>query len=223
MTTSTPFRFAVLVAMALAASGCGIFKKSGPKTPVLGQRIPVLTTETDIQVDPAVRALPFSLPAPVANPAWSQAGGTATKSMGQLALGVADRVHLLPAVPRQAVPGLLAAADLSAIVLRDSPTFAGVLPSKIFEAMAMRVPILLGVRGEARALVERAGAGLPFEPGDPRDLVATLRTFAMLGSPGRRAMGEAARAHALTHHDRTRQAQQLAVFLERLGPTRRGG
>ncbi|HEY0136852.1 MAG TPA: glycosyltransferase family 4 protein [Nannocystis sp.] len=133
------------------------------------------------------------------------------------ALGVGDRVHLLPAVPRSAVPGLLAAADLSAIVLRDSPTFAGVLPSKIFEAMAMRVPILLGVRGEARALVERAGAGLPFEPGDPRDLVATLRAFAMLGAPGRRAMGDAARAHALTDHDRTRQAQQLAVFLERLG------
>ncbi len=133
------------------------------------------------------------------------------------ALGVGDRVHLLPAVPRKEVPALLAAADLSAIVLRDSPTFAGVLPSKIFEAMAMRTPILLGVRGEARALVERAGAGLPFEPGDPRALVATLRAFAMLGAPDRQAMGDAARAHALTHHDRTRQAQQLAAFLERLG------
>lgn len=138
------------------------------------------------------------------------------------ALDVADRVHLLPAVPRQAVPGLLAAADLSAVVLRDSPTFAGVLPSKIFEAMAMRLPVLLGVRGEARTLIERAGAGLPFEPGDPRDLVATLRAFAMLGAPGRRAMGDAARAHALTHHDRTRQAQQLAAFLERLGQPGRG-
>jgi len=138
------------------------------------------------------------------------------------ALGVGDRVHLLPAVPRHQVPGLLAAADLSAIVLRDSPTFAGVLPSKIFEAMAMRTPILLGVRGEARALVERAGAGLAFEPGDPHALVATLRTFAMLGAPGRQAMGDAARAHALTHHDRIRQAQQLAVFLERLcGPAGR--
>ncbi len=130
-------------------------------------------------------------------------------------LQVGDRVHLLPAVPRREVPGLLAASDLSAIVLRDSPTFAGVLPSKIFEAMAMRVPILLGVRGEAQVLVERAGAGLAFEPGDARALVATLRAFAMLGGPGRRAMGDAARAFALTHHDRTRQAQQLADFLER--------
>ena len=132
------------------------------------------------------------------------------------ALDVRHRVHLLPPIARCEVPGYLAAADLSAIVLRDSPTFAGVLPSKIFEAMAMRTPILLGVRGEAQALVERAGAGLPFTPGDPRALVATLRAFAMLGPPGRRAMGDTARAYALSHHDRTRQAQQLADLLERL-------
>lgn len=132
------------------------------------------------------------------------------------ALGVGDRVHLLPAVPRTEVPGLLAAADVSAVILRDSPTFAGVLPSKIFEAMAMQRPVLLGVRGEAQALVEAARGGLAFPPGDSRGLVASLRSFAMLGTRGRQAMGEAARHYALTHHDRTRQAQQLAAFLARL-------
>jgi glycosyltransferase involved in cell wall biosynthesis len=135
-------------------------------------------------------------------------------------LGVGDRVHLLPAVPRREVPALLAAADLSAIVLRDSPTFAGVLPSKIFEAMAMQRPIVLGVRGEAQALVEAAHAGLAFTPGDPAALVATLRTFAMLGAPQRAAMGLAARNFALLHHDRTRQARQLARFLEPLARPR---
>jgi len=86
--TRKTFRIALLVAAALAASGCGVLKKgSGPKTPVLGQRIPVLTSETDATVDPATQALPFTLPAPVVNSAWSQSGGNATKSMGQLALG----------------------------------------------------------------------------------------------------------------------------------------
>lgn len=136
------------------------------------------------------------------------------------ALGVGDRVHLLPAVPRREVPGLLAAADLSAVVLRDSPTFAGVLPSKIFEAMAMQRPVLLGVRGEAQALVEAAGAGLAFTPGDPAAMVATLRTFAMLGTQGRLAMGHQARRHALLHHDRTAQARELAAFLEPLAARR---
>ena len=88
MTRPKTFRIALLVAAALAANGCGVLKKgSGPKTPVLGQRIPVLTSETDATVDPATLALPFNLPTPVANSAWTQSGGNATKSMGQLALG----------------------------------------------------------------------------------------------------------------------------------------
>jgi outer membrane protein assembly factor BamB len=110
MTRSKQFQFVALVAMALAASGCGIFKKSGPKTPVLGQRIPVLTTESDIQVDPEVAAFPFSLPAPVANTVWSQSGGTANKSMGQLALGAT----LQPAFTVQAGRGSTLSARLAA-------------------------------------------------------------------------------------------------------------
>jgi len=85
---TTNFGIAVLIAAAFAASGCSVLKKgSGPKTPVLGQRIPVLTSESDVEVDPGTQALPFSLPAPVANSAWLMSGGNATKSMGQLALG----------------------------------------------------------------------------------------------------------------------------------------
>ncbi len=50
------FRVAILIAAALAASGCGMFKKGkGPSTPVLGQRIAVLTGEGDVKVDPGDR------------------------------------------------------------------------------------------------------------------------------------------------------------------------
>ena len=88
MTRSKHFRVASLIAVALAASGCGIFKKGkGPSTPVLGQRIAVLTGEGDVTVDPATAALPMTLPEAVANSEWSQSGGNPTKSMGQLALG----------------------------------------------------------------------------------------------------------------------------------------
>lgn len=84
------FRVAVLIAAALAASGCSVFKRGKrPATPVLGERIPVLTTENDVQIDPATSALPMSLPAEVANTMWAQSGGNASKSMGQLALGKA--------------------------------------------------------------------------------------------------------------------------------------
>src|SRR5689334_24518696 len=88
MTTAKYLRVSILVAAALGASGCGILKKGkGPSTPVLGQRIAVLTGEGDVAVDPATTALPMTLPAATVNTEWSQSGGNPTKSMGQLALG----------------------------------------------------------------------------------------------------------------------------------------
>lgn len=80
-------RAAVLIALAVTASGCGIFKKGHPKTPVLGDRIPVLATEVEVKVDPATAAQPMALPAPVENSEWAQAGGNANHAMGNLALG----------------------------------------------------------------------------------------------------------------------------------------
>ena len=80
-------KLAVLLIAAMAASGCSVFKKGTPKTPVLGQRVAVLTTENDVSVDPATAALPMVLPAPVVNADWGQSGGNAPKSMGHLALG----------------------------------------------------------------------------------------------------------------------------------------
>ena len=80
-------RVALMAFAALSASGCGIFKKGTPKTPVVGERISVLTTEQDVVVDPATAALPMTLPDPIANTEWAQAGGNASKSMGHLAIG----------------------------------------------------------------------------------------------------------------------------------------
>jgi outer membrane protein assembly factor BamB len=88
MTTARHIRVAILIAGALAASGCSVFKRGkAASTPVLGQRIAVLTTEGDVSADPATRSQPLNLPAPVANSDWAQSGGNASKSMGHLALG----------------------------------------------------------------------------------------------------------------------------------------
>src|SRR5260370_41870345 len=90
MTKPKHFQVAALIALALAASGCSVFKRGkASKTPVLGERIAELTTESDAQLDLATAAQPMSLPAPVVNTEWSQSGGNAAKSMGQLALGTA--------------------------------------------------------------------------------------------------------------------------------------
>ena len=55
-------RIAILMIAAAMASGCNLFKKGGPKTPVVGERIAVLTSEIDIVVDPETAARPLALP-----------------------------------------------------------------------------------------------------------------------------------------------------------------
>ena len=78
---------AFLLAAAALVSGCNPFKKDKPVTPTVGERISVLSGETEITIDEQTAALPFSLPPQVANEEWAQSGGNASKSMGHLALG----------------------------------------------------------------------------------------------------------------------------------------
>ena len=78
--------FVALTAISLLA-GCGIFGGSGgPRTPTVGERIPVLASESDIEVDPALEGIPVSVPGPFVNNDWAQPGGNASKSMGHVAL-----------------------------------------------------------------------------------------------------------------------------------------
>ena len=84
---SKALRAAALLMFALAASGCSIFNKGPKKTPVLGNRVAVLTGETGAEVDPALAAVPMTLPAAVQNSEWAQPGGNAPKAMGHLSLG----------------------------------------------------------------------------------------------------------------------------------------
>jgi outer membrane protein assembly factor BamB len=111
MSNSRNFGLALMMVAALASSGCSVFKKSHKATtPILGERIPVLTSENDVEVDPATQALPFNLPPAAENPGWTESGGNASNSMGHLALGNA----LQPAFSVQAGRGSSLTARLGA-------------------------------------------------------------------------------------------------------------
>lgn len=73
-------------------------------------------------------------------------------------------VVFIDSVPKEQVPDYVALQDLALVNLRRDPLFTTVIPSKIFETSAMHIPIMLGVDGEARKLVEQYGAGLYYEP-----------------------------------------------------------
>lgn len=86
----------------------------------------------------------------------------------------ATNCRFLEPVPRDEVPTYLAMFDVALINLRKSETFTTVLPSKIFEAAGAGRPMLVGVAGEAKRLVERYGAGVCFEPENESEFTQAL-------------------------------------------------
>ncbi|HEV2655001.1 MAG TPA: glycosyltransferase family 4 protein, partial [Ktedonobacteraceae bacterium] len=84
-------------------------------------------------------------------------------------------VTFLDAQPHERLPQLLAAADACLVHTRKVPLFQGMLPVKMYEAMACARPIVLAMDGEARQLAEQdAGAALYVEPENPTMLAETI-------------------------------------------------
>jgi glycosyltransferase involved in cell wall biosynthesis len=87
-------------------------------------------------------------------------------------------VMMLSQFPKDKVPYLLATSDACMVLLIKSDVFKTVIPSKIFEAMAMRRPIILGVDGECRQIIEAANCGICIEPENSQQLAqAVLELF----------------------------------------------
>jgi len=125
------------------------------------------------------------------------------------------RVSIVGQVPRHEARLYLAASDAALVVLRRHETFRTVIPSKLFEAMAARVPIVLAVEGEARRVVERAGAGLCVEPENAEALAAAIRR--LKSDPAlRRRLGESGRRAVCTEFNRHALARRMLGILETL-------
>ena len=83
-------------------------------------------------------------------------------------------VHFLPPIPKAEVPCYISICDICLVPLIKSSTFRSVIPSKIFEIAAMEKPILLGVDGQARQIVEKYGCGIFFEPENEQSLLNSI-------------------------------------------------
>jgi glycosyltransferase involved in cell wall biosynthesis len=122
--------------------------------------------------------------------------------------------------PKADMPAVWQATDASLVLLRRRDTFKTVLPSKMFEAMAMRRPIVLGVEGEARALLDQAAAGIGIVPESAGELAAAVRRLAADPAEARR-MGESGRRYVERNFDRARLAERYAAFLLQVSAAKR--
>ncbi len=99
------------------------------------------------------------------------------------------------------VPGILGATDVSFVHLRRTPLFETVLPSKIFEAMGLARPILIGVEGDAKRLVLESGGGVAMEPENEEELVGRLEEMADSPRGELARMGENGLKYVSSHFD----------------------
>jgi len=114
-------------------------------------------------------------------------------------------------MPHSRMPILLSACDVCLVPLKRLPLFQGALPSKMYEVMACARPIILGVEGEARQLVEsKAESAIAVEPENPNELAAAILHLYKHPEEIER-LGQQGRAFVEAHYNR----DQLVAELDR--------
>lgn len=124
-------------------------------------------------------------------------------------------VKFLDQIDKHQLPDYYGLSDIILVTLRKLPLFRSVIPSKIFEIMAMARPIIISVDGESRKLVEEAQAGIFAEPENPlmlKEKILELKNNPELCSK----LGSNGRKFVEAHFDRNKLADQYQNLLHKL-------
>jgi glycosyltransferase involved in cell wall biosynthesis len=122
-----------------------------------------------------------------------------------------NNVRFLASRPAREIPALLAAADLALVTTKTY--IPGMVPAKLYEAMASGRPVVLVASGEAAEIVREYQAGIVVEPGDVAGLAQAVQ--ALQARPDlRRALGENGRRAAEQHFDRRKIVTRFIDHLE---------
>ena len=123
-----------------------------------------------------------------------------------------ENVTMLAERLRAEMPAFLSAAGAAVVPLRRLELFQGAVPSKMFDAWACGCPVILSIGGEARRVLEQAGAGLFVEPEDAAEMAgAILRLRADEGR--RREYGQNGRRFVEENYSRQALAARLETLL----------
>lgn len=134
------------------------------------------------------------------------------------AIASAQRLHnvvFVPAQPKERMPEFWSLCDVALVHLSSAPLFSTVIPSKIFEAMGMGLPIVLvAPSGEASRIIQAEGAGMCVPPAQPHELATALLT--LWYNPGQRDLLMSNSLAAAGHYTRQRQAAEMLEVLIRV-------
>jgi glycosyltransferase involved in cell wall biosynthesis len=124
-------------------------------------------------------------------------------------------IRFLGQQPRERIPAYISAADLCLVMLKKTELFKTVIPTKLLEYMACERPVIVAVDGQARQIVEEAGAGVFVEPENSKALVKTILDLAEDPERSRR-MGSRGRQYIVNKSSREKTARDYITVLETL-------
>ncbi len=118
-------------------------------------------------------------------------------------------------VPRHEIPSYISALDASIVHLKAHAVFKTVIPSKIFENMAMGKPMIYAVEGHSAEIVDNAGAGICIPSSDGKAMADAVKMLAK--KPEKlKEMGEAAKKAVAKSYSRGVKAQQMIRTFNRV-------
>lgn len=129
-----------------------------------------------------------------------------------IGLGI-QNMSWLPAQPREVIRDYYSVLDVGLAPMSRSPLFKTTVPAKFYEYLALGIPVVLGVDGFARELLELSGGGVFAEPENEKDYVKKI--LELRANPDQISeMGRRGRQFVVQHFDRKHLAAELAKFLE---------
>ena len=124
-------------------------------------------------------------------------------------------VRLIPRQPKKMMPRLWSLCDVTLIPLRNTPVFSTVIPSKLFEAMGMGVPVVMSLpTGEATQIVESTGCGITVLPEDHESLAKALINLVEI--PNQLCQMRQAAIAAAPSYSRDTQARIMTEVLRKM-------
>ena len=115
--------------------------------------------------------------------------------------------------PRDKIPAFIRASDVCLVLLKKTELFKTVIPTKMLEFMSCAKPVILGVDGQARHVVEQARGGLVIEPENSGALVDAISRLKQ-DDAGCRSFGQNGRAYIVERYSREQSAKRYIGVLE---------
>jgi len=117
--------------------------------------------------------------------------------------------------PREKVPAYICASDVCLVLLKKAEVFKTVIPTKMLEFMSCARPVILGVDGQARNILEEARGGLVIEP-ENADALANAIRYLAANREMAHELGQNGREYIVRKFSRRQTAEKYIRVLEHL-------